>query len=464
MAKNPAYLGPQDHPEQVQSSGWNRRKFLQSTAAVVAAASVMKSAVGAEESAPAAGPGRDPLFITEHPEIIRNRDSALAILKPTPAELERGLSLHRRSLVFDSYGFSPRVALDGKAVADAEAAGATDAELQDLREEMSMTRAVFDARERSEFQAAMQAAGVTCIFQNAGEESSDPLVLIKRLARFTYLGDHLRDILVRAATPDDIEAAKKAGVHCLYLTGNGVPLAQKYSTVDEELGFIRIFYQLGIRMMHVTYNRRNLLGDGCAEPANGGLSDLGRAAIAEMNRVGVIVDVAHSGWKTSLEAAKASTKPMVASHTVCAAIRNHIRAKPDEVIRAICDTGGLVGICCIPPFLGGEGDITALLDHIDHVVKKFGVDHVAIGTDISFTSRNVAAENKLVKSRGKRKTRYEALWPEGALGGNWPKQSSIAWTNWPLYTVGLVQRGYSDEEIQKIIGGNVMRVCRDVLK
>ena len=80
---------------------------------------------------------------------------------------------------------------------------------------------------------------------------------------------------------------------------------------------MRVFFQLGIRMMHVTYNRRNLLGDGCAEPANGGLSDLGRAAIAEMNRVGVIVDVAHSGWRTSLEAAKASQKPMVASHTVC---------------------------------------------------------------------------------------------------------------------------------------------------
>src|SRR5690606_35830290 len=155
----------------------------------------------------------------------------------------------------------------------------------------------------------------------------------------------------RATLPEDIEAAKSAGAHCLYLTGNGVPLAQSWNNVDEELGFVRLFFQLGIRMMHVTYNRRNMLGDGCAETANGGLSDFGRAAMAEMNRVGVIVDVAHSGWQTSLESAKVSKKPMVASHTTCNALNHHIRAKPDEVIRAICDTGGLIGLCWIPQFL-----------------------------------------------------------------------------------------------------------------
>src|SRR4029078_11401937 len=132
--------------------------------------------------------------------------------------------------------------------------------------------------------------------------------------------------LMRAAQPDDIETARAQDRHCLYLTGNGVPLAPHWNTVEEELSYVRIFFQLGIRMMHVTYNRRNMLGDGCAEPANGGLSDLGRAAIAEMNRVGVIVDVAHSGWRTSLEAAQESKLPIVASHTACDAVSHHIRA------------------------------------------------------------------------------------------------------------------------------------------
>jgi membrane dipeptidase len=389
--------------------------------------------------------------------------AGLESLKPSSAELDRGLALHAESLVFDCYGFSPRCAIDGEAVAAAAAAGASDNELADMREEMGMIRCVVDPRERAEFEIAWRAAGVTCIFQNAGEEGQSPLRLLKRLGRFTYITDHLRDFVSKAATPDDIEAAKRAGRRCLYFTGNGVPLAAQFESVPEELQYVRLFYQLGIRMMHVTYNRRNLLGDGCAEPANGGLSDFGRAAIAEMNRVGIIVDVAHSGWRTSLEAAQASSKPIVASHTACDAVNHHIRAKPTEVIKAIVDGGGLVGICCIADFLGGKGDLQAMLDHIDYVAKRFGTEHVGIGTDIGYTSANAAAENrKAGGSRGPRRTRYEALWPDGALGNPFPGRASLAWTNWPLFTVGLVQRGYKDDEIRQILGLNMLRVARAV--
>jgi membrane dipeptidase len=407
---------------------------------------------------------RHPLLVTANPVIARARDAALAVLQPKPGELERGLQLHQQSVVFDAYGFAPRAAVDGAALAALAASGASEAELGDAREEMTMTRAAVVPAEREELREAFACAGVTAIFQNAGEEGHDPLRMMKRLARFTYLGDRLRGTLVRSSVPEDIESAAAAGRHTLYLTANGVPLPQLWNSVEEELGYIRIFFQLGIRMMHLTYNRRNMLGDGCGEATNGGLSDLGRAAIAEMNRVGVIVDVAHSGWQTSLEAARASTRPMVASHTVCDAVRPHIRAKPDAVIRAICDTGGLVGICCIPEFVGGDGDILALLGHLDYVVKTFGIDHVAIGTDVAHTSQLSAAENAQVPSLGKQRTRFGALWPEGSRGGNWPGRATLAWTNWPLFTVGLVQRGYSDEQIQKILGGNMLRVCRDALK
>lgn len=437
----------------------SRRGFLTTGAGVLAGLATSPWAQGAAASTG----GRDPLLVTEHPQIARTRDAALAVLKPSQAELERGLAVHRSSLVFDAYGFAPRAALDGPRLTAAIEAGASDLEVQDLQEDMGMTQAAVVPAEHVEFAEAMRCSGVTCIFQNAGEEGQDPLRLMKRLARFTYLGDMLRGTLVRATLPADIEAAHAAGKHCLYLTGNGVPLPQQWSTVPDELSYIRLFFQLGIRMMHVTYNRRNMLGDGCAEAANGGLSDLGRAAIAEMNRVGVIVDVAHSGWQTSLEAAKASAKPMVASHTTCDALNHHIRAKPDEVLRAICDTGGLMGICWIPTFLGGTGDLAALLDHIDYAVKRFGSDHVAIGTDVAHTSQHAAAAAKGIPSRGRRRTRFEALWPEGALGGNWPRADTLAWTNWPLVTVGLVQRGYREEDIRKILGGNILRVCREVL-
>ena len=410
-------------------------------------------------AAPPAGGADEPVKLT--PAMEQAREAGLKALKPTARELERGLKLHAESLVFDAYGFAPRAALDHEALRQALDAGASDAELQELREEMGMIRCAADPGERAEFETAWRAAGVTCIFQNAGEEGQDPLRLLARLARFTYVTDALRTFVSRAATPDDIEAVKKAGKHCLYLTGNGVPLNQRWATTEDELKHVRVFFQLGIRMMHLTYNRRNMLGDGCGESADGGVSELGRAAIAEMNRVGVIVDVAHSGWRTSLEAAKASARPIVASHTAAAAVHRHIRGKPDEVVKAIADTGGYVGVCCIPSFL--NGGITAFLDHIDYLVKKFGAEHVAIGTDVAHSSPGKPGDGKPLGPARKQRTRFEALWPKGALDGATDPGRTLAWTNWPLFTVGMVQRGHSDDDIRKILGGNVLRVARAAL-
>jgi len=407
-----------------------------------------------------------PALATSNPVIDSARLAGLKLLQPTAKQLEHGLALHTESVVFDSYGFAPRANLDNDRIAEALEQGASDLEIQDLTEDMSMTRPVTDLAERREFLEAFKASGVTCIFQNAGEEGQGPLMLIKRLARFTFLTDHLREHVSRAVVPEDIEAAKKAGRHCLYLTGNGVPLTEQWVSVEDELRYLRIFSQLGIRMMHLTYQRRNMIGDGAAETANAGLSDFGRHVVAEMNKLGLIVDVAHSGWKTSLEAAKISKKPIVASHTACASLHRHIRGKPDEVIRAIVDGGGLVGICCIPSFLGGKGGLNDFLNHIDHVVKKFGPDHVAIGTDIAYSSRNRSIGTRKMPPRRRARARFAALWPADALSFPVGKseRETLAWTNWPLFTVGLVQRGHSDETIRKILSGNMLRVCREVLR
>ena len=388
------------------------------------------------------------------------REAAMAVLKPSEKDLEHALELHSKSLVVESYGFSPRSAIDGEALRRAIETGANNLELEDLQTEMLLTRVADDPAQQQEYLDAWNASGVTCVLQNAGEESSAPMRLLKRLGYFTYLTDRMRDRVSRAAVPEDIEAAKKQGRHCLYLTGNGVPLAQEWNSATEELAHIRLFFQLGIRMMHFTYNRRNVLGDGCAEPANAGISDLGRAAIAEMNRTGVIVDVAHSGWRTSLEAAKASSKPVVASHSGAVGVHHHIRSKPDEVIRAIAESGGYVGVYSVTSFLGKGGDLSAMIDHIEYLVKRFGADHVAIGTDIAYIPSGADAEYRKMGRRPRSRTRYEALWPEGALDGS--SHPSLAWTNWPMFTVGMVQRGISDADIQKILGGNVMRVARAV--
>jgi membrane dipeptidase len=396
--------------------------------------------------------------------IQKHRRAGLAVLKPTPAQLDRGLKLHAESLVFDTYGFAPRCAVDGAALAKLAAENASAIEIKDARERMMMTRCVDNAAERAEFKQAWQAAGVTCIFQNAGEEGQAPLRLIKRLSNFTYVTDHMKGFLNKAVTPADIEAAKKAGQHCLYFTGNGVPLTQQWISVPDELRYLMVFKNLGMRMLHLTYNRRNMIGDGCAEPGNAGLSDFGKSAVKEMNRLGIIPDCAHSGWQTSFEAAKASTKPVVASHSCAADLHRHIRGKPDKVLKAIAETGGLLGVACIPSFLGNPGNIHAFLNHIDHVVKTTNINHVGIGTDVSYVSRNQSAEAAKAPRRPRERTAWHYFWPAGSLRPQPQARLSIAWTNWPLFTVGLVQRGYKDEEIQKIIGGNIMRVCRDTLK
>lgn len=444
-----------------------RRSFLKLASALTCVQSAMSrhSSWADEIIGRAASPAS---WLTErlNPSVMAAREVGLGLLKPSASELERGLRVHSESIVFDSYGFSPRAAIDGAAVAREVDEGASDMEIKDLKEEMSMTRCVTDAVQQQEYRDAWRASGVTCVFQNAGEECQDPLVLIKRLARFTFVTDMMRGFVSKASVPDDVETAKSNRQHCLYMTGNGVPLTQQWVSVADELRYIRIFYQLGIRMMHLTYQRRNMIGDGSGEPSDGGLSDFGREVIKELNRVGVIPDCAHSGWKTSLESAKASAKPVVASHTTCAALDTnpHARSKPDAVIRAICDSGGLVGICCIPQFLRGDGNLVVLLNHIDHVAKNFGIDHVAIGTDVAYSAQNSGEELRKVPAMRKRRDDFRTLWPVDSFRSTAEMTSSLAWTNWPLFTVGLVQRGYNDGDIRKIIGGNVMRVARETMQ
>ncbi|NQV28491.1 MAG: membrane dipeptidase [Rhodopirellula sp.] len=443
----------------------NRRGFLQKTIVAGTTVAAFKASAASADPVKKAttGVSSDDKDRPFNPPTQYARQVALDLLKPSATELERGLELHARSVVFDAYAFAPRAAVDGDALADLVRQRCSYLEYKDASEDMSMTRCVSNPAEQAEFLDAWRASGVTCIFQNAGEEGQGVMMLLKRLSRFTYLTDMLKEFCSKAATPDDVVAAKEGGRNCLYLTGNGVPLTEQWESVQDELRYLRVFFELGIRMMHLTYNRRNMIGDGCAEKANAGLSDFGRSVISEMNRVGVIVDCAHSGWQTSLEAAQVSTKPMVASHSTCGGIFPHIRSKPDEVIKAIADTGGYIGICCIPRFLRGTGDINAFLDHIDYVVKKFGPDHVAIGTDVAYSSQNTAEENRKVGTAPVQRTRFASLWPADDYKTVLSATQSLAWTNWPLFTVGLVQRGHSDEVIQKIIGGNVMRVARAAL-
>lgn len=399
--------------------------------------------------------------------IAAAREVGLALLKPSRRDLEYGLALHRECLVVESYGLGLHAPVRPEVLNQALAEGASAVELQDLREEMLMTGWVTEKRLREEYRAAWEASGVTCMFLNAGEESNDPLRLIKRLSRYVALTDALPDVLERAVTVDGIRAAHARGKRVLCLTGNGVPLTGNTFTVQDELRYLQVFADLGVRMMHLTYNRRNLLADGCAEPGNAGLSDFGRSAIREMNRLGLLIDVAHSGWQTCIEAAKVSAHPVVISHSALWELNQHVRCKPDEVIRAVVEGGGTMGITNVPAFLGGSGDLTALLDHIDCAVRKFGHEAVTIGIDSAYVSRWSEEANRALRPRPSERPRWENFWPPGDTldlpAWNQPQQhQSMAPTNWPLITIGLVQRGHSDAAIRHIIGENMLRVAGQV--
>ena len=390
-------------------------------------------------------------------------DLALKMLNPTPKELEHGLELHRSSFVFDAYGFLPSGGGKSAAVDKVIAENGSRDEISAAREAFVNCDAFLQDPGMSRLlKEALEFSGVDCIFQNAGVEGNDVEALIKRLSCYTYLTDHESDLFERAVFPDMLENIKARGHKALYLTANGVPLPSKLLSAEGALEYISVFFRLGIRMMHLTYNRRNLIGDGCAEKADAGLSDFGRMVIEEMNRTGVIPDVAHSGQRTSFEAACCSRKPVVASHTVAGKLSFHYRGKSDEVIEAIRKTNGYIGVCGIPRFLSGSSNICAMMDHIEYIARKFGVDHVAIGTDRSSRLAPVELERNPSPSR----RIWESFWPDPGDGGSKVTDEqfrSMSWSNWPLFTVGLVQRGFTDQEIRKIIGLNVLRVAQETL-
>jgi len=400
-----------------------------------------------------------------HGKIAAAQQAAVAVLKPSKKHLEHGLALHKELVVVESYGFAPYCAPDAAVVNKAMDQGASDAELDALMNEMRVARCVYDAEERDEFQEAWRASGMTAIFQNAGGGAS--LASLGTMAHYCRVIDAMPDFLMRATSPEDILAAKKTGRQALLFSSNSVPLAGDASSVEGECRLFRAFYDLGYREMHLAYNRANLLCDGCVEPRNSGLTDFGRRAVAAMNDAGIIADVAHTGWRSSLEAAKASRLPIVASHTSCCGLFEHFRGKPDDVIKAIAEGGGLVGVVWVPAFLGGSQDLNAMLDHVDYLAKLVGVDHIGLGSDVVYRTRRQKREAAKIKPRRRTRPGLSNFWPPnvdiGAPAWSMDREDSLAWVNRPYATVGLAQRGYSDEDIAKIVGGNHLRVLKAVM-
>jgi membrane dipeptidase len=240
---------------------------------------------------------------------------------------------------------------------------------------------------------------------------------------------------------------------------------QDTTMYGENLDRFDVFHDFGVRIVQLTYNRRNLLGDGCLEPGNAGLSKLGGEMIAKMNERGTLVDLSHCGQRTTHEGILASKKPVAVTHSGCAAVADMPRNKRDEELRLLAERGGVIGIY-VMPYLRSSGQVMAddVVKHIDYAVNVCGEDHVGIGTDGTTSAVNATPEFKKkfadeiaerqkrgISAPGERADSFTFA-PDLNMPGRFEK---IAWL--------LSKRGYSEARVEKILGGNFARLFREVI-
>lgn len=257
------------------------------------------------------------------------------------------------------------------------------------------------------------------------------------------------DLVTLVRTTDDILAAKQAGKTGIIL---GFQNAQAF---EDNLGYIEAFADMGVRVVQLCYNTQNMVGTGCYE-RDGGLSGFGREVIAEMNRVGIMVDLSHVGSATSREAILASSKPVCYSHCLPSGLKEHPRNKSDDELRFIADHGGFIGVTMFPPFLkrGVEATVTDYVEALDYVIDLVGDDCVGIGTD--FTQGYDKGFFDWIthdKGRHRKLTSFGPIInPEGirTIG------------EFPNLTAEMLRAGWSPERIGKVMGGNWVRIFKEV--
>jgi len=271
--------------------------------------------------------------------------------------------------------------------------------------------------------------GIDYMMQEVAE-SSDKLLIVTKIA--------------------DIERAKREGKLGIILAIQGG------NPIKQDLALLRTFYRLGIRLMNLTANLRNAIGDSCMDKTNGGLSEFGISVVKEMNNLGMVIDIAQLSEKGTLEVLEMSTHPVIASNSNALSLCSHPRNISDEVIKTMGEKDGVIGIHCLPAFLrdDSQASMDDMLDHMDYIVKLTGVNHVGLGPDLL---ENWPSE------------KYASIWGEGQNLGNqkisfdYPTGfESIA--KIPDLRQAILDRGYSKPDTAKILGGNLFRVFKQVWK
>jgi membrane dipeptidase len=309
--------------------------------------------------------------------------------------------------------------------------------------------------------ADVKASGVTAVNLTVNSVGNGPGKFEQTVAGIAYseqmIADH-PDHFMKVLSARDLTAAKASGRMGLIYG------FQDTSALDGQLDRLTMFHSLGVRIVQPVYNRRNLMGDGCLEPADGGLSTLGRELIVEINKLKILLDFSHAGARTQAEGIAASKSPMAITHTGCRALVDVPRNTHDRELKALADRGGVVGIYFMP-FLRASGQPHAedLIRHLEHAVNVCGEDHVGLGTDggisgIKLDEKYAAFQRKFFEDRQK-------------AGIAAPGEAADVFNLVPEYNDArrfftlandLTDRGWPAKRVEKILGANFVRLFGEV--
>lgn len=249
------------------------------------------------------------------------------------------------------------------------------------------------------------------------------------------------DKFVFARTVEEIRAAKPAGKLALGFNFQGSV------ALESDVRMVALYYELGVRQMLLVYNTRNSAAEGCMEPTDAGLSGLGRLIVAEMNRVGMLVDASHTGYRSSMDMIEISSAPVIFSHSNARAVHDHPRNIRDDQVKACAKSGGIVGVTGVGAFLSerGSAEVADVLPHIRYLAEMIGPENVGIGVDNVYFEEQM---RRLVDA-------YPHLWPLGRMRDS----HYFAPEQLPALAEALLDDGFSEAETRGIFGENYLRVA-----
>jgi membrane dipeptidase len=286
-----------------------------------------------------------------------------------------------------------------------------------------------------------RAAGFAAVTLNIGFGEQTPQEHLNVLAWFRRWLKRHQDRYQLVATAADLDAARAAGRLGILFDIEGA------NGIGDQLSLVELYYDLGVRWMLIAYNRANRAGSGCYDATDEGLTAFGRDMVREMNRVGMTVCCTHTGARTARDVLGLSAKPVIFSHSNCAALRPHKRNISDEMIRACAAQGGVVGINGIGEFLVAEPGadlVEAVVQHVDHAVQLVGPDHVGLSLDYVYDQDELKGYLEQMKH----------TFPDGM-----PSTDMVPPDALPAIVAKLFARGYSQDDVRKIVGGSWRRVA-----